>query len=180
MINIWGTDHHGYVARLKAVVKALGHDNEALTILLYQLVTLMRDGKPLAMSTRSGDFVPLADVVKEVGRDACRFFFALMSPQSHLKFDLELAKKKASENPFFYVQYVHARCCSIFREAAKRGIVYDAGTFDAPATQDPRERALLVKLASYPDVVEQGRPGPVPAPDPELSSGLGGGVPPLL
>lgn len=156
MINIWGTDHHGYVARLKSVVKALGHDDGRLDILLYQLVTLLRNGAPVAMSTRSGDFVPLQDVVKEVGRDACRFFFALMSPQSHLKFDLELAKKRASENPVFYVQYVHARCRSIFREAAKRGAPPAAGTpFSAPAAPDPRERALMVKLASWPDVLEQ-------------------------
>jgi arginyl-tRNA synthetase len=166
MIDIWGTDHHGYVARLKAVVKALGHEDDRLTILLYQLVTLLRDGKPVAMSTRSGEFVPLQDVVKEVGRDACRFFFALMSPQSHLKFDLELAKKRASDNPVFYVQYVHARCCSIFREGAKRGAAYEAGTWAAPEKLDPRERSLLVRLASYPDVVEQaGRdlsPHPIP------------------
>ena len=165
MINIWGTDHHGYVARLKAVVKALGYDEDRLTILLYQLVTLVRDGKPVAMSTRSGDFVCLSDVVKEVGRDACRFFFSLLSPHSHLKFDLELAKKRASENPVFYVQYVHARCCSIFREAAKRGVSFN-GSFSGPATLDPRERALLVRLASFPDVVEQaGRelsPHPIP------------------
>lgn len=166
MINIWGTDHHGYVARLKAVVKALGHDEKRLEILLYQLVTLLRDGKPVAMSTRSGDFVPLQDVVDEVGRDACRFFFALMSPQSHLKFDLDLAKKRASENPVFYVHYVHARCCSIFREAAKRGIAFDPAALRAPADLHPRERALLVKLASYPDVLEQAAkelsPHPIP------------------
>jgi arginyl-tRNA synthetase len=155
MINIWGTDHHGYVARLKAVVKALGHDEDRLTILLYQLVTLLRDGKPVAMSTRSGDFVPLEDVVKEVGRDACRFFFSLLAPQTHLKFDLALAKKQASDNPVFYVHYVHARCCSIFREAAKRGIAFDPAAFPAPAAPNPLERALLVKLASYPDALEQ-------------------------
>jgi arginyl-tRNA synthetase len=166
MINIWGTDHHGYVARLKAVVKALGHEDDRLTILLYQLVTLVRDGKPVAMSTRSGDFVPLEDVVKEVGIDACRFFFALMSPHSHLKFDLALAVRRASENPVFYVQYVHARCCSLFREAAKRGVDYEPQAAVAPASLDPRERSLMVKLASFPDVVEQaGRelsPHPIP------------------
>jgi arginyl-tRNA synthetase len=155
MINIWGTDHHGYVARLKAVVKALGRDDDRLTILLYQLVTLLRDGKPVAMSTRSGDFVPLEDVVQEVGRDACRFFFAMLSPQSHLKFDLELAKKRASENPVFYVQYVHARCGSIFREAAKRGIAFDSSVVAAPARLEILEKALLLKLISLPDVVEQ-------------------------
>ena len=174
MIDIWGTDHHGYVKRLQSVVEALGHPSDRLTILLYQLVTLMRDGKPVAMSTRSGDFVPLQDVVDEVGRDACRFFFSLLSPQSHLKFDLELAKKRASENPVFYVQYVHARCCSIFREAAKRGTIFDPAAVRAPSDLDPRERVLLVKLASFPDVVEQAAKELSPHPIPNYLMSLAG------
>jgi len=158
LIDIWGTDHHGYVPRIKAVVQALGHDPEALTVLLYQLVSLVRDGKPVAMSTRSGEFVTLKEVMDEVGKDACRFFFALRSPNSHLEFDLELAKKQAPENPVFYVQYVHARCCSLFREAEKRGVtIGDTAAFSAPKELAPRERALLVKLASFPDTLEQCR-----------------------
>jgi arginyl-tRNA synthetase len=158
LIDIWGTDHHGYVARVKAAVQALGHDPSALTILLYQLVTLMRGGKPVSMSTRSGEFVTLREVLEEVGPDACRFFFALRGPNSQLEFDLELAKKQAPENPVFYVQYVHARCCSIFREAEKRGIASGAAEkFPAPERLHPAERTILVKLVSYPDVVEQCR-----------------------
>ncbi len=154
LLNIWGTDHHGYVPRVKAVIQALGHDPQALTVLLYQLVSLVRGGKPVAMSTRSGEFVTLKEVIEEVGADACRFFFALRSPNSHLEFDLDLAKKQASENPVFYVKYVHARCCSIFREAQKRGITYDeSAAFPAPDQIHPQERSLLVKLALYPDII---------------------------
>ncbi len=155
-MDIWGTDHHGYVARVKAAVQALGHDPARLTILLYQLVTLVRGGKPVAMSTRTGEFVPLSEVIAEVGKDACRFFFALRGPNSHLEFDLDLAKKQASENPVFYVNYVHARCCSIFREAVKRGIAAGAAPrFETPPVLHPAERALLIRLASFPDVLDQ-------------------------
>lgn len=155
-IDIWGTDHHGYVARLKAVVQALGHNPEKLTLVLYQLVTLLRAGQPVAMSTRSGTFVSLEEVVQEVGVDAARFFFALRSPQAQLEFDLDLAKKQASENPVFYVSYVHARCCSLAREAARRTLasINDAG--ETPSLVLP-ERALLIALASFPDVLEQCR-----------------------
>jgi len=156
LIDIWGTDHHGYVARVKASVQALGHDPNRLTILLYQLVTLVRGGKPVAMSTRTGEFVPLTEVVDEVGKDASRFFFALRSPNSHLEFDLDLAKKQASENPVFYVKYVHARCCSLFRETAKRGVVV-GNSFKIPQTLHGAERTLLIRLASFPDVLDQCR-----------------------
>lgn len=156
LIDIWGTDHHGYVARVKAGARALGHDPDRLQILLYQLVTLVRGGKPVAMSTRTGEFVTLSEVVQEVGKDASRFFFALRGPNSHLEFDLDLAKKQASDNPVFYVKYVHARCCSLFREAAKRGSVDSATTpVAAPSALEPAERDLLVRLAAFPDVIGQ-------------------------
>jgi arginyl-tRNA synthetase len=157
LIDIWGTDHHGYVPRVKAATQALGHDPEKLTILLYQLVSLVRGGKPVAMSTRTGEFVRLTEVVEEVGKDAARFFFALRSPNSQLEFDLDLAKRQASDNPVFYVKYVHARCCSIFREAAKRGVGSSqphATDFSSPETLEPAERTLLLRLASFPDVLE--------------------------
>jgi arginyl-tRNA synthetase len=158
LIDIWGTDHHGYVPRVKAATQALGHDPEKLTILLYQLVSLVRGGKPVAMSTRTGEFVRLTEVVEEVGKDAARFFFALRSPNSQLEFDLDLAKRQASENPVFYVKYVHARCCSLFREAEKRGFgpsTVSTIDFSAPPLLDPAERALLLRLASFPDVLDQ-------------------------
>lgn len=156
LVDIWGTDHHGYVARVKAAVRALGFDPERLTILLYQLVTLLRGGKPVAMSTRTGEFVTLSEVVEDVGKDASRFFYALRGPNSHLEFDLDLAKKQASENPVFYVKYVHARCAALFREAAKRGIAVDApAQFRPPARLEPAERALLLRLAGFADVLDQ-------------------------
>jgi arginyl-tRNA synthetase len=158
LIDIWGTDHHGYVARVKAAVTALGRNPEALTVLLYQLVSLVRGGKPVAMSTRSGEFVTLQEVMDEVGKDACRFYFAMRSPDSHLEFDLEKAKKQAPENPVFNVQYAHARTCSLFREAEKRGVPLDGiGAFSSRGSLEARERSLLLRLASYPDVVEQCR-----------------------
>lgn len=111
----------------------------------------------MAMSTRTGEFVRLTEVVEEVGKDAARFFFALRSPNSQLEFDLDLAKRQASDNPVFYVKYVHARCCSIFREAAKRGVGSSqphATDFSSPETLEPAERTLLLRLASFPDVLE--------------------------
>ncbi len=156
LVDIWGTDHHGYVARVKAAVQALGHDPSRLSILLYQLVSLVRGGKPVVMSTRSGEFVTLEEVVAEVGKDACRFFYALRGPNSPLEFDLELAKRQASENPVFYVKYVHARCASLFREAEKRGGgAVDPAAFRPPTRLEKEERALLVRLAGFSDVLDQ-------------------------
>lgn len=155
LINLWGADHHGYVARMKAAIQALGSDPAALTIILYQLVSLSRNGVPVSMSTRAGAFETLEDVVKEVGRDACRFFFMLRAPDSPLEFDLELAKKQSSENPVFYVQYVHARCCSLFREYETRS--GQSFSFDAaliPLLTTPAERNLLKKLAMLEDVLD--------------------------
>ncbi|MBD3272390.1 MAG: arginine--tRNA ligase, partial [Elusimicrobia bacterium] len=152
LINIWGTDHHGYVKRLQAAMHALEASPERLVIILYQLVSLSREGKPVPMSTRSGSFVTLNDVIDEVGSDAARFFFSLRSPQSHLDFDLELAKKRSQENPVYYVQYVHARICSIFREAQRAQI-----TTEAPVQWDllnePAESALIKKLASFHEII---------------------------
>jgi arginyl-tRNA synthetase len=123
LINIWGADHHGYVPRMRAALSAMGKDGAILKIVLVQLVSLVREGKPVAMSTRAGEFTTLKDVVEEVGRDAARFFFLMRRPDSQLDFDLELAKKQSAENPVYYVQYVHARISSIFREALNKGIV---------------------------------------------------------
>jgi len=117
LIDIWGADHHGYVPRVKGSMQALGYDPAKLHIILNQLVSLARNGVPVTMSKRSGEFVTLRDVVDEVGKDACRFFFALRGPNSALDFDLELAKKQTVDNPVYYLQYAHARICSIFRQA---------------------------------------------------------------
>ncbi|MBI2361439.1 MAG: arginine--tRNA ligase, partial [Deltaproteobacteria bacterium] len=126
LINVWGADHHGYVNRLKAAVKALGYDPEILHIVLVQMVHLFRGGEPVRMGKRTGEFVTLREVVEEVGKDAARFFFLMRKCDSHLDFDLELAKKESSENPVFYVQYAHARIASIFEQARQSGIDVEA------------------------------------------------------
>ncbi len=122
LVDIWGSDHHGYIPRLRASVQALGRDKEDLKFLLIQFVTLIKDGKPVGMSTRSGEFTTLREVMDEVGRDACRFFFLMRKSDAHLEFDLDLAKKTSNENPVYYVQYAHARIESIFRNALDAGI----------------------------------------------------------
>ena len=151
LVNLWGADHHGYVARIKACVQMLGLDAEALKVILYQLVSLVRDGQPVAMSTRSGEFVTLKEVVDEVGKDACRFFFLLRAPDSPLEFDLELAKKQSSENPVFYVQYVNARCNSIFRESKNREDIAGEADFSLLVTEE--ERDLIKKLSGFCDTL---------------------------
>jgi len=155
LINIWGADHHGYVPRMKASLRAMGKDEAALKIVLVQLVSLMRDGKPVAMSTRAGDFTTLRDVVEEVGRDAARFFFLMRRPDSQLDFDLELAKRRSAENPVYYVQYAHARICSIISEAFNKGIgLPKFGDIDLHLLNLPEELDLLKRLSAYPEVVE--------------------------
>jgi arginyl-tRNA synthetase len=122
LIDIWGSDHHGYIPRMRASIEALGFDKDAFKVLLIQFVTLLRDGRPIGMSTRSGQFTTLREVLDEVGKDAARFFFLMRKSDAHLEFDLDLAKKTSNENPVYYVQYAHARIQSIFRNAEEQGI----------------------------------------------------------
>ncbi|GAB4231277.1 MAG: arginine--tRNA ligase [Deltaproteobacteria bacterium] len=154
MIDIWGADHHGYVPRLRAALRGLGEDENRLEVLLVQFVTLIRDGSAVQMSTRSGEFVTLREVLDEVGTDAARFFYLLRSYHTHLDFDLTLAKTRERTNPVYYIQYVHARICSIFREAAARD--------EAPAPHPPlsvltlpEEVRLMKAVARFPDVVAE-------------------------
>ncbi|MCK5553396.1 MAG: arginine--tRNA ligase, partial [Deltaproteobacteria bacterium] len=155
LINIWGADHHGYVPRMKAALSAMGKDEAILKVVLVQLVSLVREGKPVAMSTRAGEFTTLKDVVEEVGRDAARFFFLMRRPDSQLDFDLELAKKQSAENPVYYVQYAHARISSIFREALNKGMVLPRfEDTDLHLLNLPEELDLLKHLTAYPEVVE--------------------------
>ncbi|UCF29996.1 MAG: arginine--tRNA ligase [bacterium] len=155
IINIWGADHHGYVARMKAGVMALGRNREDLAVLLVQLVNLKRHGQPVAMSTRAGEFVTLKEVREEVGRDAARFIFLTRKADSKLDFDLDLAKEQSNDNPVFYVQYAHARICSIIRNAEQQGIpVPGVESVDLSRLTLPEERELVRHLASLPDVVE--------------------------
>ncbi|AKL98397.1 arginine--tRNA ligase [Endomicrobium proavitum] len=151
LVNLWGADHHGYVARINASVQMLGFAQSALKVILYQLVSLVRGGQPVTMSTRTGEFITLKEVVDEVGKDACRFFFLLRAPDSQLDFDLELAKKQSSENPVFYVQYVNARCNSIFTESKKRADINLNP--DLSLLKEKQERDLIKKLSAFGDTL---------------------------
>ncbi len=146
LIDILGADHHGYVPRMEAAVGALAPGKGGFKLLIHQHVALQRGTELIKMSKRAGDFIPLKELVDEVGADACRFFFAARGPHTHLTFDVDLAKKHSNDNPVFYVQYVHARICSIFSNAAEKGIDPAAG-FDAAAIAiNADERALMLKL----------------------------------
>lgn len=149
LINLWGPDHHGYVPRLKAACQALGHDPDQIKILMVQLVTLYRKGQPVRMSTRAGEFVTLRELFREVGVDAARFFFLLRRVESHLDFDLDLAKTQSDENPVYYLQYAHARISSILK-FAKRKIESRAGLNRLGA---PEETELMKKLQEYPQAL---------------------------
>ncbi len=157
VIDVWGADHHGYVARMSAAVQAMGTDKERFQVILVHLVNLLRAGRPVAMSTRAGEFVTLREVVDEVGADAARFLFLTRHYESPLDFDLELAKKKSNDNPVYYVQYVHARISSILSKGMDEGIL--AGEAPAPpdsaVLREPEEIALIKALSRYPEVVEK-------------------------
>jgi arginyl-tRNA synthetase len=156
VIDIFGADHHGYVPRMRAAIAALGKEPESYHAIVHQLIHLFRGAESVKMSKRAGTFIPLREIMDEVGKDACRFFFSLRTPDSHLNFDLELAKKQSSENPVFYVQYVHARICSIFRKADEAGIQKIGAGLPMPNAlylTSPDERALLLKLAWFPEVL---------------------------
>jgi len=153
-IDIWGADHHGYVDRIRASVAALGISPGNLKIILYQLVSLMRGGEQVPMSTREGEFVTLRQVTEEVGKDASRFFFLMRGADSRLDFDLELAKKQSPENPVYYVQYAHARICSIFREKKKRE--YKKVSLNESAEEEKKESIEIVRqLSQYPEIVNK-------------------------
>ena len=155
VINIWGADHHGYIARMKASVQGMGRDPEDLQIVLVQLVSLLRKGQPVAMSTRAGEFVTLREVRDEVGRDAARFIFLTRKADSKLEFDLELAKEKSSDNPVYYVQYAHARICSILRNAKEKGVcIPEPGDVDLTLLDLPEEKELIRYMAALPDIIE--------------------------
>ncbi|WP_018248225.1 arginine--tRNA ligase [Orenia marismortui] len=154
VINVWGADHHGYIERMKAVIEALGYDRESLQIVLVQLVTLLRDGEKVPMSKRAGNFVTLRDVVKEVGKDAARYFYVMRSTDSHFDFDLELAKKQSSDNPVYYIQYAHARICSILDQVKDEGIeLPKVKEVDLTNLREDVEIDLMKMLADYPNEI---------------------------
>lgn len=152
VINIWGADHHGYIARVKGALQALGLDPAKLEIALVQFAVLYRDGKKASMSTRSGEFVTLRELRQEVGKDAARFFYVMRKSDQHLDFDLDLAKSQSNDNPVYYVQYAHARVCSVL--AQWDGDMSDLVAADMEALSSPVELALLQKLIDFPDTVE--------------------------
>lgn len=152
LINIWGADHHGYVCRVKAAMAALGYNSDNLEVLLLQMVSLYRDGELVKMSKRTGQSVTLAELIEEVGTDAARFFFIMRSLDSQLDFDLNLAKSQSNENPVYYIQYAHARICSIFRQMKEANIAIEANP-DLSLLTDESEIALIKKLLSYRDEI---------------------------
>ncbi|MDN5871858.1 MAG: arginine--tRNA ligase [Nitrococcus sp.] len=155
-INIWGADHHGYVARIKAALSALGYDSDRLEIRLVQFANLYRGAERLSMSTRSGEFVSLRALREEVGNDAARFFYVIRRPEQHLDFDLELAKSESADNPVYYIQYAHARICSVMSQLEARGLSHDPalGFKAIERLTQPHEQRLLAELGRYPELVE--------------------------
>ena len=156
VIDIFGADHHGYVTRVKAAVHALGHDENALDVLLVQFATLFRQGERVQMSTRSGSFVTLRELREEVGRDAARFFYVTRKPEQHMEFDLDLAKSESSDNPVYYIQYAHARICSVLRQLNERGLSWNEqlGLESLTLLTEPQELALVSLIDRYPDLIE--------------------------
>lgn len=154
VIDVWGADHHGYIPRMRAAIEAAGQKREQFDVILAQLVNLLRDGTPVAMSTRAGEFVTLREVVDEVGRDAARFLFLTRHHNSPLDFDLELAKRQSNDNPVYYVQYVHARIASIRRKAADQGFLTLAPDNSSQVWVTEPDVRLIKTLSLYPEAIE--------------------------
>ena len=154
LINLLGPDHHGYVARMRAAMQALGHPPEAFEVMIVQLVTLLRDGQPVRMSKRRGEFVLMEELLEEVGRDAARFTFLTRRHDSPLEFDLAVATRQSSDNPVYYVQYAHARIRSIFRQATEQGItVPRLADIDTSPLVESADLALIKRLLQFPELV---------------------------
>ena len=155
LVDVWGADHHGYIGRMEAAVQAYGHPKERLRVVLVQMVNLLRGGKKVEMSKRAGEFITMREVMDEVGADAAKFFFLMRRSDSHLDFDLDLAKQQSAENPVYYVQYAHARLSSVFRIAEDRQIpVPQPHEVSLDVLRDPDELSLIRKLSDYPSVVQ--------------------------
>ena len=157
VIDIWGADHHGYIPRVKAALQALGDDVDKLDVLLVQFAILYRGEEKVPMSTRSGSFVTLRELCEEIGTDAARFFYVLRKCEQHMDFDLELAKSQSNDNPVYYIQYAHARICSVFRQLAEKQITHDAdsGAENLSLLTETHETDLIKSLAKYPEIVEK-------------------------
>ncbi|MDF9393236.1 MULTISPECIES: arginine--tRNA ligase [Methylococcus] len=157
IVNVWGADHHGYIPRVKAAIQALGGDASKLEVLLVQFAVLYRGAERVQMSTRSGEFVTLRQLRNEVGKDAARFFYVMRKSDQHMDFDLKLATSRTNENPVYYVQYAHARVCSVFRQLDEKGWARDLGRGMRHLERlcEPYELTLVASLSRYPEVVEQ-------------------------
>jgi arginyl-tRNA synthetase len=156
VIDIWGADHHGYVPRVKAALQALGDDPARLDVLLVQFAVLYRGGEKMQMSTRSGEFVTLRQLRKDVGRDAARYFYVMRKCEQHLDFDLDLARSQSNDNPVYYIQYAHARVMSVFRQLQEKQLQWDraAGGNALDALNEPHEQELMIALSRYAEVLE--------------------------
>ena len=156
VIDIWGADHHGYVPRIKAALTAMGYDAARLDVLLVQFAILYSGGEKMQMSTRAGEFVTLRELRHEVGNDAARFFYVLRKCEQHLDFDLDLAKSQSSDNPIYYIQYAHARICSVIRQLQEKTLHWDElqGRSSLDRLQESHEQALMLALSRYPEVLE--------------------------
>ena len=155
VIDVWGADHHGYVPRVKAALEALGSDPGKLDVLLVQFAVLYRGGEKMQMSTRSGEFVTLRQLRKDVGSDAARFFYVMRKCEQHLDFDLDLAKSQSNENPMYYIQYAHARVCSVMRQMEEKGFKYDQanGLANLSALTESHESSIITRLTRYPELI---------------------------
>ncbi|MCP4236898.1 MAG: arginine--tRNA ligase, partial [Aestuariibacter sp.] len=149
LINIWGADHHGYIARNKAAMTALGYDAERLEIQLVQFANLYEDGKKVSMSTRSGEFVTLKQLRDDVGKDAARLFYAMRKPDQHMDFDLDLAREQSSDNPVYYLQYAYARICSVKRQCTEKGLELSTEPAMLSRLDNSHELELIKQLGLY-------------------------------
>ncbi len=157
LIYVFGADHHGYIARLKAAAKAMGFDADKITILLVQFAHLFKNGEKLPMSTRSGQFVTLKELVEEVGTDAARFFYVMRSHDQHLDFDMDLAKSQTNDNPVHYIQYAHARICSLFRKLEEQSLPHnqEIGHVSIEGLQEKHEQDIIRMLSQYPETIQK-------------------------
>jgi len=153
VINIWGADHHGYITRVKASLTALGYDAERLEILLVQFANLFENGEKVSMSTRSGEFVTLKQLREDVGLDAARFFYVMRKPDQHMNFDLDLARDESADNPVYYLQYAHARICSVKRQCEDRGLKLSLGKANLNRLDNSHEQHIIKQIGLYPERV---------------------------
>lgn len=152
--DIWGSDHHGHIPRMVAAMRALGIEDGFFNVILHQFVTLKRGEEIVRMSTRAGEFVTLRQLIEEVGKDAARYFFAMIDPNTHMVFDLELAKTRSMDNPVYYVQYAHARICSLFEQAKSKSITFNRNS-DLELLDDPAEFAVIRRLDMFEDALHE-------------------------